>query len=94
MTRQPRVESIAKVDPLPAEIGPFNPHLYIGHVPVAGRISYALNPEWITIADGWAATEKTYVDFKGQTAWAQRSAIPFHVTSLDWQSYPPPEVTG
>ena len=34
---------------------------------------------------GWTATEKTYVEFEGRTAWAQRSQIPFHVTSLDWQ---------
>ena len=85
MTRQMQPEVIAKVDPLPPEAGPFNSRLPLGHVPVAGRIEYALDPEWIQIASGWAATEKTYVDFTGRTAWAQRSQIPFHVTSLDWQ---------
>jgi hypothetical protein len=85
MTRALHPERIATVDPLPPEYGPFNSHLPLGYVPIAGAIRYALNPEWITIAPGgWAATEKTYVEFKGQTAWAQRSTIPFHVTSLDW----------
>ena len=51
-----------------------------------GRSPTRSIPEWITLAPGgWAATEKTYVEFKGRTAWAQRSQIPFHVTSLDWQ---------
>jgi hypothetical protein len=84
MTREMRPESIARVEPLPPEVGPFNPHLYIGRVPIAGRIAYALDPDWISIASGWAATDKTYVDFHGRTAWAKRSTIPFHVTSLDW----------
>ena len=85
MSRDLNPDVIAKVDPLPPEQGPFNRLLEIGHVPIAGRIAYALDPEWITIANGWAATEKTYVEFKGRTAWAQRSTIPFHVTSADWQ---------
>jgi hypothetical protein len=85
MTRQMAPDAIAKVDPLPPEEGPFNSQLPIGHVPIAGQIAYTLDPEWITIARGWTATEKTYVEFKGRTAWAQRSQIPFHVTSLDWQ---------
>ena len=85
MTRETRPEAIARVDPLPPEQGPFNPQLPLEYVPVAGKISYTLDPDWIEIARGWAATEKTYVEFQGRTAWAQRSTIPFHVTSLDWQ---------
>jgi hypothetical protein len=85
MTRTMDPSQIAKVDPLPPLVGPFNPTFYIGYVPIAGHITYALDPEWIRIARGWSATEKTYVEFTGQTAWAQRSTMPFHVTSLDWQ---------
>jgi hypothetical protein len=85
MTRQIPADLIASVDPLPREQGPFNSKLPIGHVPIAAHIKYALDPEWIHIPSGWAATEKTYVEFKGRTAWAQRSNIPFHVTSVDWQ---------
>ena len=85
MTRHIPADLIAAVDPLPREQGPFNSRLPIGHVPIAAHITYSLNPEWIEIANGWAATEKTFVEFKGRTAWAQRSNIPFHVTSADWQ---------
>src|SRR6185369_3178290 len=85
LPRQIPADVIAKVDPLPPEQGPFNSHLPVGYVPIAGHIIYALDPEWITLASGYAATEKTYVEFKGRTAWAQRSQIPFHVTSADWQ---------
>ena len=85
MTRQLRPDLIAKVDPLPPEQGPFNSQLLIGYVPIAGQIAYTLDPDWITVPSGWAATETTYVEFNGRTAWAQRSQIPFHVTSLDWQ---------
>jgi hypothetical protein len=86
MTRELTADATAKVEPLPIEEGPFNSRLWIGYVPVAGRITYQLSPEWITIGSGsWAATEKTYVEFSGQTAWLQHSRIPFHVTSVDWQ---------
>jgi hypothetical protein len=86
MTRELTADAIAKVESLPIEEGPFNSRLWVGYVPVAGRITYKLSPEWITIGSGsWAATEKTYVEFSGQTAWLQHSRIPFHVTSVDWQ---------
>jgi TamB, inner membrane protein subunit of TAM complex len=85
MTRRMDPEAIAKVDGLPPLVGPFNPTLSIGYVPVAGHITYSLDPDWIHVDDGWAADETTYVEFKGQTAWGVRSTMPFHVTSLDWQ---------
>jgi len=85
MPREMRADLIATVDPLPPLVGPFNPALDLGYVPIAGHITYSLDPELIRIASGWTATEKTYVEFTGQTAWAQRSTMPFHVTSLDWE---------
>lgn len=85
LPKQIPADLIASVDPLPREQGPFNSQLPIGHVPIAGHIKYALDPNWITIDNGYTATEKTFVEFKGRTAWAQRSDIPFHVTSADWQ---------
>ena len=54
-------------------------------MPVAAHFVYQLDPEWITLQKSWAATEKTFVEFEGRTAYYQRSNIPFHVTSLDWQ---------
>jgi len=71
--------------PVQEEIGPFNPRLSLGYLPIAGQVEYALDPEWIHLRRSWAATERTYVEFDGQTAYGQRSRIPFHVTSLDWQ---------
>jgi hypothetical protein len=88
MTRAMNPDLIAKVDPLPPLPGPFNSHLDIGHVPIAGHIVYSLDPDWITVASGTAATEKTYVEFTGRTAWGQRSNMPFHVTSADWRRRP------
>lgn len=86
MTRAIDPGQIARVDPLPPLQGPFNSHLDIGHVPVAGRIDYKIEPGWVEVADGSSAsTEKTFVAFSGRTAWGQNSTMPFHVTSLDWQ---------
>jgi hypothetical protein len=66
-------------------VGPFNPRLSLGYLPIGGRVVYAIDPEWIRLERSWAATERTYVEFDGQTAFGERSRIPFHVTSLDWQ---------
>jgi hypothetical protein len=85
MTRELPPEAAAAEAALPPEAGPFNPAASFGYLPVAGHIVYALDPEWITLDDSWAATSKTYVEFNGQTAFGVRSRIPFHVTSLDWQ---------
>ena len=43
-------------------------------------------PEWIDVcAPSSMATPTTYVAFEGRTAYGERSTIPFHVTSADWQ---------
>jgi hypothetical protein len=56
----------------PPEYGPFNSQLPLGYVPIAGSIDYTLDPDWITLAPGgWAATQKTYVEFSGRTAWSR-----------------------
>ena len=85
MTRELPVEAAAANAALPPEAGPFNSRAPLGHVPIAGHVVYRLDPEWIVLDRSWAATEKTYVDFNGRTAYGQRSTIPFHVTSADWQ---------
>ncbi|MCX6538948.1 MAG: translocation/assembly module TamB [Acidobacteria bacterium] len=61
---------------------PFPP---LGHVPFGGEIHYGFGPEWIDLAPSHLASSTTYVEFKGRTAYGQRSIIPFHVTSSDWQ---------
>jgi hypothetical protein len=85
MARELSPEMVAAQTALPEEAGPFNPRRPLGYVPLAGHIAYTLDPEWITLDESWVATQKTYVAFDGRTAYYQRSRIPFHVTSLDWQ---------
>jgi TamB, inner membrane protein subunit of TAM complex len=85
MTRAMPAAIAAERAALPPEAGPFNPHLPLDYVPIAGRVVYALDPEWITLDSSWTATPMTYVEYEGRTAFGQRSRIPFHVTSLDWQ---------
>jgi hypothetical protein len=51
MTREPWPK-IARRRSAAAGVGPFNPQLPIGHVPIAGSIAYSLDPDWITIAPG------------------------------------------
>jgi autotransporter translocation and assembly factor TamB len=85
MTRELPVERVNELAALPEEEGPFNPRAPLGYVPVAGHVVYSLDPQVIVLGDSWAATPKTYVEFKGRTAFGERSEIPFHVTSLDWQ---------
>jgi hypothetical protein len=72
-------------EPRCREAGPFNPHESLGYLLIGGHVSCALDPEWITLGSSAVATPKTYVEFEGRTAYGDRSRIPFHVTSLDWQ---------
>jgi hypothetical protein len=85
MTRE--LPATVAIDPASQSQRPglFDSRLALGYLPIAGHVEYALDPEWIRLSKSWAATERTYVDFDGQTAFGERSRIPFHVTSLDWQ---------
>jgi hypothetical protein len=65
--------------------GPFSSHLPTAPVPIGGELAYAFGPEWIDLAPSRVATPDTYVEFEGRTAYGERSTIPFHVTSSDWQ---------
>jgi translocation-and-assembly-module (TAM) inner membrane subunit TamB-like protein len=66
--------------------GPFNndPRI-LGDVPIGGELHFTLSPEWITIAPSVLSTPTTFVAFEGRTASGDRSTIPFHVSSADWQ---------
>ncbi|MGE0393128.1 MAG: translocation/assembly module TamB domain-containing protein [Vicinamibacterales bacterium] len=64
--------------------GPFSNHLPQAPVPIGGTVTYAFDPEWITVAPSHVATGTSYVSFEGRTAWGDRSTLPFHVTSRDW----------
>jgi hypothetical protein len=54
-------------------------------VAVGGHLKYRYSPDWIDVEPGWAATRHTYVELQGRTAYGERSQLPFHVTSSDWQ---------
>ena len=85
MTRALPAERIAQETALPPEEGPFNSRADLGHVPIAGHVVYRLDPDWIVLDRSWVATSRTFVEFDGRTAYGERSRIPFHVSSLDWQ---------
>ena len=61
---------------------PFPP---LGAVPIGGALNYQYGPEWVDLAPSRIATETTFVEFQGRTAYGERSVIPFHVTSSEWQ---------
>jgi hypothetical protein len=61
---------------------PFPP---LGAVPIGGALNYQYGPEWVDLAPSRIATETTLVEFQGRTAYGERSVIPFHVTSSEWQ---------
>ncbi len=53
--------------------------------PIGGSLRYTFGPEWVDVAPGWLATPATYIEIEGRTAYGERSTLPFHVTSADWQ---------
>jgi hypothetical protein len=61
---------------------PFPP---LGYVPIGGTLHYQYGPEWVDLAPSRIATPATFVEFQGRTAFGDRSVIPFHVTSANWQ---------
>ena len=67
------------------EWGPFAPVALPTHLPIAADLSYRYGPEEVVIEQGRFATEHTHVTFGGTTAYGDRSRLPFHVTSRDWQ---------
>lgn len=64
--------------------GPFSNHLPPGPVPIGGELTYAFDPEWISVEPSHVATPTSFIAFEGKTAWGDRSTLPFHVTSHDW----------
>jgi hypothetical protein len=62
--------------------GPYDPGQ---HIPLGGDVAYRYGPEWVDLDSGWVATESTYVEFQGRTAYGDASAIPFYARSADWQ---------
>ncbi len=65
------------------DTGGFHPGL--GHLPVAGHVTYQYDGRGVAFSDGRFSTPATDVTFSGRTAWGDNSNIPFHVTSADLQ---------
>jgi translocation and assembly module TamB len=63
----------------------FAPMPLPAHLPIAGELTYGYGPDEITLEDGRFVTGKTHVTFGGTTAYGDRSRLPFHVVSGDWQ---------
>ncbi len=57
----------------------------LGTLAIGGEVTYRFDPEWIEFEPSQLATPRTLVAFEGRTAYGERSRIPFHVTSGDWQ---------
>ncbi|MEW5983546.1 MAG: translocation/assembly module TamB domain-containing protein [Acidobacteriota bacterium] len=62
-----------------------DPFPVMADVEVGGSVNYQFGPEWVDIAPSRAATPTTFVEFQGRTSWGERTVMPFHVTSTDWQ---------
>ncbi len=52
---------------------------------IGGQFSYRFDPKWLIVNPGYMATERTYVEFEGRTAFGEQSQFPFYARSADWQ---------
>jgi hypothetical protein len=66
-------------------LGPFSPHTPQDPVPIGASLTYQYGPEWVEVGASRIATDSTYIELEGRTAYGERSRIPFHVSSADWQ---------
>jgi len=85
MARAMPLELLKTRAPRNQKPGEFSPYLPKGPVPIGGTLTYSLGPEWIEIGPSQIATPTTYVEIEGRTAYGERSLMPFHVSSSDWQ---------
>ncbi len=85
MTRSPQ----AAEEEIHAEAPEFGPERNLRLFPkptaVGGALTYRFDPEWVDVAPSHMATERTYVEFEGRTAYGERSEFPFFTRSADWQ---------
>jgi hypothetical protein len=85
LTRDARPEEIA-IHEQPPFYGPErNVERFPTPTAVGGEFAYRFDPEWLTVAPSHLASERTYVEFAGQTAYGDRSQFPFYARSADWQ---------
>jgi translocation and assembly module TamB len=76
----------AVLQALPPEFGPERDvSRFPAPTAVGGEFTYRLGPEWLNVEPSHLATERTYVEFEGRTAYGERSEFPFYARSADWQ---------
>jgi translocation and assembly module TamB len=85
MTSAMPLEALRARAPRNQTRGVFSPSLPKGPVPIGGTMTYAIGPEWIDVGPTRISTPSTYVEIEGRTAYGERSRMPFHVSSSDWQ---------
>jgi TamB, inner membrane protein subunit of TAM complex len=85
LTPELAAERAAAADRIGILPGPYLPQPLPAHLPISGSLDYSFLPDWVDIGPSRFATEQTLVTFQGVTAWGERSRLPFHVTSSDWQ---------
>jgi hypothetical protein len=56
-----------------------------GHVPITGAMTYRLDANRAEVRNGLFATERTHVNFEGETTWGEDSRFEFQVASRDYQ---------
>jgi hypothetical protein len=85
LARAPDLEEAA-IHALAPEYGPER-NLSRFPVPTAvgGEFVYRFSPEWLDVGPSYLATERTYIEFQGRTAFGDRSEFPFYARSADWQ---------
>ncbi|HEY3383276.1 MAG TPA: translocation/assembly module TamB domain-containing protein [Vicinamibacterales bacterium] len=62
-----------------------NPTLWPRPKAIGGEFLYRFDPDWVDVAPSHLATERTYVEFQGRTAYGVKSQFPFYARSADWQ---------
>jgi translocation and assembly module TamB len=89
VTTMPRALTSADVAAAEAralDFSPFSNHTPLEPVPVDGSITYSYAGDSVAVESGEVATEETFVSFNGSTTFGgDRSRLPFHVTSRNWQ---------
>jgi hypothetical protein len=85
MAEQLPLQAIAARLAQPASDEPFSNHTPRGPVPIAGDVSYGIEPSWVNLGPSRLATPDTHIAFEGRTAYGDASRIPFRVVSADWQ---------
>lgn len=77
---------VARAEARDNDFTPFSNHTPLEPVGLGGEVRYAFRGNEVTVAAGEVATEETYVTFSGTTTFdGQRSRLPFHVSSANWQ---------